>query len=154
MKMKRKLIICAIVIVFILVLLPLPQKVERKFFGENISNGEKISIAIDLNYLRFLLLPDKMYGEITVTSGNKSTVFGEHLSYAGRYPTNNEDKTIHAFTGFRYDADENTIMSAGIFLSRDFDKILVRDDETEYIGNVAENKEEETAAYFVGYTRR
>lgn len=152
--MKRKWIICAIVIVFILVLLPFPQKVERKFFGENISNDEKISIAIDLSYLRFLLLPDKMYGEITVTSGNKSTVFGEHLSYVGRYPTNNEEKTMHAFTGFRYDADANKMISAGVYLSRDFDKILVRDDETEYIGNVAENKEEETAAYFAGYTRR
>lgn len=153
--MKKKIIICVMLIVFLVALVPFPQNINRTFYGMNISDGEKASITIDMKYLRFLIFKDKIYGEITVTSEDKSTVYGEHLHYAGVWPANNDDKIMHVLSGFQYDAGINAMEPVIVYLSRDFNKILIREQKKDitkqYIGNIEENGIEETSEYFVGY---
>ena len=172
--MKKKLIICAIIMASCISLLPFPQNIEQTFHGMNTSNGEKARIRMDMKYLHFLIFKDKIYGEITVTTEKESIVYGKHLSYTGLYPTNNEDKTMFAFNGVYLNGDTymrdygNGLLGTDIvgfepirvFLSRDFSKIVVyhsANGKTEkkatkqYIGNVEENKEEETLEYFIGF---
>ncbi len=174
--MKKKIIICGVVIIALVCLLPFPQKIERTFFGINTFSGEPAEITLSMNYLRFLFLNDKMSGEITVTSEGKTTVYGSSMFYVGLWPLNNEDKTMHAFTGFYFNPE--TIMHdygdgvlgskvvgseiANAYISRDFNKILLyhvpseeaQDAEPkQYIGNIEGNKENETVGYFKGYTR-
>lgn len=159
--MKRKVIILVIAVVLLLVLLPFPQRVEQTYYGVNTASGEKVSISANMHYFRFLILKDKLRGKVTVTQGNQSVIYGEHLHYQGLWPSNNEDKTFHALVGWRY-ADETKegkpigFEPAHIYLSRDFSKVLIgetRDDgKSQYVGNTEENRTEETLVYFVGYT--
>ena len=156
--MKKKIMICVIVVLALIALVPIPQNINRTFYGVETYTGENVNIIIDMNYLRFLLLEDKMYGEITVESKNELTVYGEHMSHQGMFPTNNDDKTMHCFAGFRYDIEKDSMLPVVIYLSRDFDKILISDRAVgitkQYIGHIEENKAEEVLEYFVGYADR
>lgn len=156
--MKKKIIICAVIISTIIALVPIPKNINQTFYGVETYTGENVNITIDMNYLRFLLLEDKMHGEITVTSKNELTVYGEHMSYQGLFPTNNDDKTMHFLAGFRYDIEKDTMLPVVIYLSRDFDKILISDRAVgitkQYIGHIAKNKTDEVLEYFVGYADR
>lgn len=156
--MKKKIIICAAVLLALIALVPIPKNINRTFYGVETYTDENVNITIDMSYLRFLLLEDKMYGEITVESESESTVYGEHMSYQGLFPTNNDDKTMHSLAGFRYDIEKDTMLPVVIYLSRDFDKILISDRAVgitkQYIGHIEENKAEEVLEYFGGYTDR
>ena len=54
--MKKKLIIVFVVVILLISLLPFPKHIERTYYGVNTENGEKVDIALDMKYLRFLFL--------------------------------------------------------------------------------------------------
>lgn len=173
--MKKKLIIGFVVVVLLISLLPFPQKVDRTFYGVNTQNGEKVDITIDMKYLRFLLLKDKMYGTITVKTETETFSYGEYLHYTGQsHSENNAGDYAHDFSGWYYNDTvymreyENGVISPSpigmesllVHISSDLNKILILHDTSgeienrekgRYIGNVNQNQLEETKEYFAGY---
>ena len=74
--MKKKAIISAIIIILILIsVLPLPQKIEKNYYGYDTISGETVDVSLNMKHLRFLLFKDKMSGEIRVTNGDEVTVY-------------------------------------------------------------------------------
>ncbi len=170
--MKKRWIIGFIVVILLISLLPFPQKVERTYYGVNIENGEKVDIALDMKYLRYLFKRDKMRGKITVTCEDKTTLYTEHvLQYFGYLPVDNEDETFHYFWGFywntdiiKYDEQGEIVIGefedVKAYLSKDYNKILLCHEPSEnaedpelkqYIGNAENNKQQETTQYFGKY---
>lgn len=175
--MKKRIISFCIVVAVLLgliALLPYPQRIERTFYGINSFNGEKANISFDMTFLRFLFKRDRMCGEVTVTCGGKKTLYTENdLQYIGYWPLDNEDKTLHYLGGFYWNTDIVTYNDKGekdigdfesirAYLSKDFSKIVIYHEPSEkaedtepkqYIGNIEENKEEETKQYFGRYIK-
>lgn len=176
--MQKRIMLCCIIFVILLgfiALLPYPQSIERKFYGLNSMNGEKANISFDMTYFRYLLRKDKMLGEVRVTCGEKTTVYTEKdLQYIGDWPLDHEDETLHYFSGFYWNADIVTYNERGekdigdfesifAYLSKDFTKFVLyhepseRSDDTapkQYVGNIEENKVQETIAYFGRYIKK
>ena len=98
--MKKKLIIGVIAGILLISLLPFPQKVNRTFYGVNTQNGEMVDITLEMKYLRFLFLKDKLYGTITVDTKTKLFSYGEHLYYTGRTSINQEKDLAYNFSGW------------------------------------------------------
>ena len=175
--MKKKLIIGFVVVILLISLLPFPQNIERTYYGVNAENGEKVDIVLDMKYLRFLFLKDKMSGTITVKTDKETFTYGEYLNYTGlSHSKNNDEDYTHDFSGWYY--NENMYMkkyengtvskmpigfeSLLVHISSDFNKILIlhnittngeivgREDRR-YIGSVEQNNLEETKEYFSGY---
>ena len=153
--MKKKIVKYIVIIALFLALVPFPQKIKCEYYGTDVLSNKNASITVDMIYLRFLLLKDKLSGEIVVTSENETVVYGEHMNYSGLCPTNNADKTMHAIHGFRYDLIDNQMMPVSVYLSRDFNRIAITDREPgvtkQYIGNIKQNKIEETVEFFSGF---
>ena len=173
--MKKKIISFCVVIVALcglIALVPYPQKIERTFYSVNSFNGEKATISFDMTYLRYLFRRDRFDGEVTVTCGDKITVYTENdLQYIGYWPLDNKDEHLHYLGGFYYNTDIVTYNDKGekdigdfesirAYLSKDFSKIVLYHEPSEkaedtepkqYIGNVEENKEQETIQYFGRY---
>lgn len=178
--MKKKLLIGFAVVILLISLLPFPQSMERTYYGINTENGEKVDIALDMKYLRFLFLKDKMYGTITVKTGEETFTYGEHLHYIGQsHSKNNAGDYAHDFNGWYYNEnmymkkyEDGTVskMPIGfegllVHISSDFDKILIfhnttfhnasgeieSREDSRYIGSVKQNQLEDTKEYFSGY---
>ncbi len=173
--MKKKLIIGFVVVFLLISLLPFPQNIDRTYYGVNTENGEKVDIALDMKYLRFLFLNDKIYGTITVKTETETFAYGEHLHYSGQTPSvNNANDRAHDFSGWYYNEtmymkkyENGTVskMPVGfepllVHISSDFTKILILHNKrgeietqegSRYIGNVEQNQLEDTKEYFLGY---
>ncbi len=173
--MKKKLIFGFVVVFLLISLLPFPQNIDRTYHGVNTENGEKVDIALDMKYLRFLFLNDKIYGTITVKTETKTFAYGEHLHYSGQTPSvNNANDRAHDFSGWYYNEtmymkkyENGTVskISVGfepllVHISSDFTKILIlhntrgeieTQEDSRYIGNVEQNQLEDTKEYFLGY---
>lgn len=173
--MKKNLIIGFVVVILLISLLPFPQNIERTYYGVNTENGEKVDIVLDMKYLRFLFLKDKISGKITVKTETETFTYGEHLHYTGQsHSENNAGDYAHDFNGWYYNDtmymkkyENGTVSKAPIgfegllvHISSDFGKILIfhnahgeikiRED-SRYIGSVEQNQLEETKEYFSGY---
>lgn len=171
----KKFLIPALIVILLLLLVPFPKHVETSYFALDSFSGEKATITLDMTYYRFLVLKDKMTGTISVTTPQGTTVYGEHLNYSGLWPSNNEDKTMHALNGvyfnetsYMHDYGDGVLGSrlvgfepVRVFLSPDFTKILLshqgneRPESTktkEYIGHQEEGKTDVAATYFIGFT--
>ncbi len=177
--MKKKLIISFVTIIagliLLISLLPFPQNIERTYYGVNTKNGENVDISLDMKYLRFLFLKDKIYGTITVKTATETFTYGEHLHYTGQsHSANNTGDYAHDFNGWYYNETmymkkyENGIVSKapvgfeGVLahISSDFNKILIlhntsgeieTQEDSRYIGSVEEGQLEEAKEYFSGY---
>ncbi len=178
--MKKKLILGFVAVILLISLLPFPQNIEKTYYGVNTENGEKVNIALDMKYLRFLFFSDKMYGTITVKTKAETFTYGEHLHYTGQTPSvNNANDRAHDFSGWYYNENmymkeyENGTVSKMpigfegllVHISSNFDKILIfhntnlhnadekigTRENSRYIGNVEQNKLEHTKEYFLGY---
>ncbi len=138
--MKKKLIIWGILIILLISLLPLPQRIEKLFYGIDTLNGESVDISLDMTYLRFLFLKEKMYGKIDVKTEEKTFTYGEYMHYLGQTPfVNNAKDRTHNLSGWYYndtmymrEYGEGIVSpspvgmeSAAIHLSSDFNKILI-----------------------------
>lgn len=161
---KRIIVFCVVILVLfgLIALLPYPQRIERTFYGVNSFNGEKANISFDMTYFRYLFKRDTISGEVTVTCGEKTTVYKENdLLYHGFWPLDNEDETLHFFVGWYLNVDmlpEVQLESLRLYLSKDFNKMVLyhnpEDSEPkQYIGNVEKNKEQETIQYFGEYIK-
>ncbi len=173
----KKILIFALVIVLILLLVPLPKQVDVSFVATDTFSGEKATITLDMTYYRFLVLKDNLTGTVTVTSPEGTWVYGEHLHYWGLWPSNNEDKSMHAVggwylneTSYMHDYGDGILgsnlvgfESVQMFLSPDFTRILLSHQgkdlpestkRKEYIGHQDESKIDETKAYFTGFTAK
>ena len=101
--MKKKLIIWGVVIIFLISLLPFPQRIEKTFYGIDTIGGQKADIELGMTYLRFLFLKDKVYGTIDVKTETEAFAYGENLYYIGRTPSvNNANDKAYDFTGWYY----------------------------------------------------
>ncbi len=172
--MKKKLIIGFVVLILLISLLPFPQNIERTYYGINTENGEKVDIALDMKYLRFLFLNDKMYVTITVKTETETFVYGDHLNYQGQTFIHQEKDTVHDFSGWynnhimymkEYENGAISKMPVGsepllVHISSDFDKILIlhntkgvieTQEDSRYIGSVEQNQLEHTKEYFSGF---
>ncbi len=164
--MRKKIIISCVVIIVLaalIVLLPYPQRIKRTFYGVNSFDGEKANISFDMTYYRYLFKRDTISGKVTVTCGEKTTVYKENdLQYiTDAWPLNNEDETLHFFIGWYFNADllpEPILESVRLYLSKDFNKMVLyhepEDSEPkQYIGNIEQGKEQETIQYFEEYIK-
>lgn len=162
--MKKKAIISAIIIILILIsVLPLPQKIEKTYYGYDTISGEPVDVSLNMKHLRFLLFKDKMSGEIRVTNGDEVTVYGQHLWYQGLWPLTNEDESCHFLTGWYIKSYDGKTLDSDMLnacISKDFNQMTIyhlpagADRKTkQYICNVKDNKLDETMAYFGGYIR-
>ena len=159
--MKRKRNICiSIVLLLVLAILfiPIPKKIEQKLYATETQSGEQATLSIDLTFLRFLILEDKMFGNISFENGKQNFVFDCGLSKSNYsvYPTNNEDKEMHVVNGFWYDEHNYTHNGCIAYISIDFDKAMFTFNDSygnnrEYIANIEKNKEVETCNYFKGF---
>ncbi len=173
--MKKKLIIVFVVVILLISLLPFPQNIVRTYYGVNTENGKKVDIALDMKYLRFLLLKDKMSGTITVKTETETFTYGEHLHYTGQsHSENNAGDYAHNFNGWYYNdmmymkkyengtASKMPIGFEGLLvhISSGFDKILIfhnaneeigTREDSRYIGSAEQNQLEEAKEYFAGY---
>lgn len=174
--MKKKLFIFAGILILCVLLLPLPEKIEKTYNGVNINTGENVKINAEMRYLKFLVLKNKLYGKITLETEDEKLELGDDLAYTGLTPANNEDKTVHMLTGWHFnpntyvkDEGKDTqctevegFEAAIVYLSRDFNKILVyhqpkKNGETEpryyTVGDAENDNTEETKTYFAGFYR-
>ena len=104
--MKKKLIISFVAVILLISLLPFPQNIERTYYGINTENDENVDITLDMKYLRFLFLNDRMYGTITVKNETQTFTYGEHLHYTGlSHSKNTADDYTHDFSGWYYNED-------------------------------------------------
>lgn len=159
--MKKKRNICisiALLLVLAILFIPIPKKVEKTLYATATQSGEQATIDMNLTFLRFLVLEDKMIGNISFESDKQSLVFGERLSkwFYSVYHTNNEDKKMHALNGFWYDEINNTQNSYAVYIGVDFDKAVLKisdgnGNKKEYIANIDKNKDIETCNYFKGF---
>lgn len=168
--MKKKLIVgfvVVIVVIFLISFLPFPQHIERTYYGVNTENGEQVDIALDMKYLRFLFLKDKISGTITVETETETFSYGERLDYTGQTSVLREEDPGHHFLGwYRNDTvdpgeNENPVWEAYmVHISSDFDKILIlhhasgdieAEEDSRYIGSVEQSQLEDTKKYFSGY---
>lgn len=172
---KKKLIIGIVVVILLISLLPFPQHIERTYYGVNTGNGEKVDIALDMKYLRYLFLNDKIYGTITVKTETETLTYGEYLHYSGQTPSvNNANDRAHDFSGWYYNENiymkeyENGAVSEMpvgfepllVHISSDFNNILIlhktsgkieTQEDRRYIGSIEQNQLEDTKEYFSGY---
>ena len=58
--MKKKLLVWGIVVILLVSLVPIPQSIDRTFYGVDTLNGKDVDISLDVTYLRFLFLKDKI----------------------------------------------------------------------------------------------
>lgn len=159
MKKKRNICIAIVLLLVIAILfIPIPQKVEQRLYATDTPSGEQATIDIDLTFLRFLVLKDKMIGNISFDNADQSIVFGGRSSKWAYsvYPTNNEDEQMHVLNGFWYDEINNTYNGYITYIGVDFDKMVLKlldenGNDREYIANVKKNKETETYNYFIGF---
>jgi len=159
--MKKKIIISAIIIILLIAFLPFPQKIERTYYGYDTFSGDSIEVTLDMKYLRFLLLKDKMSGEIRVTNGDEVTVYSHGLSYVGMWPLIKENEDMHVFTGWYFNSYGGKTLDSDIaivYISKDFTKMTIyhvpenKDYKTkQYVCNIEDNKLEETIEYFGGF---
>lgn len=173
--MKKKWIIGIVVIILLISLLPFPQKVYRTFYGVNTENGEMVDITLDMTYLKFLFLNNKMSGTITVSTDTETFSYGELLHYTGQsHSENNAGDYAHDFSGWYYNDTmymkdyENGVKSPSpvgmesvmVHISSDFNKILILHNtsgervsrkKSRYIGSVTQDRLEEAKKYFLGY---
>ncbi|MBO5407806.1 MAG: hypothetical protein J6A61_00140 [Clostridia bacterium] len=172
--MKKKLIIGLVAVILLLGFLPLPKIVDRTYYGINTENEQTVTITLHMNDLRFLFLPDKLYGTITVKTSTDTFVFGEHLYDSGQTSFDPEKGRMHNLNGWYYNETmypkeyaHGTISQSPVgfesllvHISTDFDKILVLHNtkgviETQptgrYIGNTDQTLLEETKEYFSGF---
>ncbi len=140
-------------------LLPFPQKIERTFYGIDTIDGQKADIAIDMTYLRFLFLKDKMHGTIDVKTEREAFTYGEHLHYLGQtLSVNNAKDKAHDLSGWYWN-DETYTRDYGngalgtatvgfepllVHMSSDFDKVLILHNAGEKID--AYNTDDESAS--------
>lgn len=165
----KKIITWGIIIILLVSLLPIPQSIDRTFHGVNTTNGESVDISLDMTYLRFLFLKDKMYGRIDVKTKEETFTYGEHLHYIGRTPSvNNAGDKAHNLSGWYYNDTmymreyEKGIVSpspigmeaVSVHLSSDFSKILIfhREGQKIYAHNPNEETEKREKRRFVGCT--
>lgn len=162
--MKKKRTICMILVflaVIAILLIPIPQRIEKTLYATDTQSGAPATITLDLTFYRFLILNDKPVGKITFENDTQKLVFGERLSqwFYHRYPTNNADKQMHALNGFYYDGTTNTQHGYVLYLGVDFDKAVLTllesnaNTNNEYLANVEKNKETETYQYFTGFVK-
>lgn len=174
-KLCKKITAIAIILVLLLCLLPLPQRISKTFCGVNTLNNESVDISLDMNYLRFLLLKDELYGKVTVQTASEAFVCDE-LHYNGQFPSVSQaGSSTHDFSGWyfndtmymRKEEDGEAIPSPVGFeslilhVSSDFDKILIlhnaKSDNGEnqtknrYIGGIDEEHIDDAVKYFSGY---
>lgn len=165
----KKIITWGIIIILLVSLLPIPQSIDRTFYGVNTTNGESVDISLDMTYLRFLFLKDKMYGTIDVKTKEETFTYGENLNYIGQTPSvNNAGDKAHNLSGWYYNDTmymreyEKGIVSpspigmeaVSVHLSSDFSKILIfhREGQKIYAHNPNEETEKREKRRFVGCT--
>ncbi len=167
--MKKKLIVWGVVILLLISLLPFPQKIERTFYGIDTIDGQKADISLDMTYLRFLFLKDKIYGTIDVKTEKETFTYGEYLHYIGQtLSVNNENDNAHDFSGWHWN-DETYTRDYGngalgtatvgfepllVHMSSDFDKILILHNPGQKIDahNADEENESQEERRYVGCT--
>ena len=167
--MKKVIITVCVVLILLIALVPIPQKVTRTYHAVNTLNGESAEITLDMMYLRFLFLKDRLNGEIAVTSASRTTVYGEHMYYAGMFPSNHEDVLIHWLTGWHMNEEKSTAgdnivgsEQAIAYISRDFNHIVLqhnpRKDASdpqprEYVGTMEADSLSRTLTLFDGFVK-
>ena len=146
MKRTKTIISVIIILCAFICLLPIPQKIDRDYYSVDIFSNKKAIVSVDITYLNFLFLKDKMRGEIQVfDDGEIYTYQTDKLFYQGRWPSNNKDGFLHHFSGFYYNPTTYWGKSGGIegshtigyeithaHISPDFNKIVMyhrEDDE-------------------------
>lgn len=173
--MKKKFTYALIVTACLICVLPFPQKVVRRYYGINTETGERVDMELNMKYLRFLLLSDKMYGTVAVKNDTETVVYGEHLHYVGQSRSkNNAGDYAHDFNGWYYnntmyikEYEDGTTSKVPVgfegvsaHISSDFNKILILHNTSgkienqnggRYIGSTAQNQQDEAKAYFLGY---
>ena len=97
--MKKKLIIGLIIVVILCSFIPIPKTINKTFYGVNTISNEEVSISIDMKYLRFLFLKDKLYGPITVETPNDTFVYGDLLHYTSYTSMDADRDMILAYSG-------------------------------------------------------
>ncbi len=172
--MKKKLIIGVMIILFLCSFIPIPQKINKTFYGVNTQNNEEVNISIKMKYLKFLFLNDKLSGTITVDTDDGSFTYGDFLHYTSYTSMNDDKDMIHNFSGWYYNDTmymreyENGVISQApvgmepvlVHINSSFDKILVLHNANEeilgqgrsrYIGSSDKSQLEETKEYFIGF---
>lgn len=172
--MKKKLIIGVVIILILCSFLPIPQTISKTFYGVNTQNDEKVNISIDMKYLKFLFLKDKLSGTITVDTDDGRFTYGDFLHYTSYTSMNDDKDMIHNFSGWYYNDTmymreyEDGVKSQSpvgmepvlVHINSSFDKILVLHNTNEeisgqekgrYIGSSDKSKLEETKEYFIGF---
>jgi len=172
--MKKKLIIGVGIILILCSFVPIPQTISKTFYGVNTQNNEEVNISIEMKYLKFLFLKDKLSGTITVNTADGSFTYGDLLHYTSYTSMNADKDMIHNFSGWYYNDTmymreyENGIKSQApvgmepvlVHINSSFDKILVLHNTNEeisgqekgrYIGSSDKSKLEETKEYFIGF---
>ncbi len=155
MKKRNIYIVIGVILVLAILFIPIPKKVEQRLYATDTQSGEQAIIDIDLTYLRFLILENKMIGSISLQSDNQSIVFENPWAYSV-YPTNNEDEKMHTINGFWYDKINHSQIGYITYIGVNFDKMVLKmplgeNDKGEYIANIEKGKETETYNYFKGF---
>lgn len=167
--MKKKLLVWGIVVILLVSLVPIPQSIDRTFYGVDTINGKDVDISLDVTYLRFLFLKDKIYGTIDVKTEEKTFTYGEDLHYLGQTPSvNNANDNAYDFSGWYWN-DKTYTRDYGngnlgtatvgfepvlVHMSSDFDKILILHTPGQKIDehNADEGNEQQEKRRFVGCT--
>lgn len=170
--MKKRLFITVFIIAAVL-LLPIPEKINKELCGLETVSGEAADISLDICRLKFLVLEDKLKMTITVKTKDEIYTYGKHLNYTGKQLLENGDE-IYCFSGWFYNEslylreyEDGTVSNAQVgfeplvaYLSSDFGKIVIRHSKDKeiigqetcrYIGAEDENKLKETEEYFNGF---
>ena len=177
-KNAKRIVFVAVIVAALILFVPFPQKIVQEYRGVDTVNGEKADITLDITYLRFLALRDKMTGTISVKSDTEELVYGDSLFYQGMYSVREED-CAHFFSGWYFDEgfymrrDEFGTVGRMIigsestvgYISADFDKILLLHEDKKltdsvepvtqkrrrFIGAVSEDAIPDALDYFTGH---
>lgn len=180
MKKKTKIVIFAIILFSAAIcLLPIPQKVERHYYVTDSFGGKKADVYVDMTYLKFLILENKMVGKIQVSNDDINYTYENnklsHMNYY-IYPSNNKDKFIHYFIGSYYNDTtfwNNDLAGVGgtdivggeqfyAGISPDFNKIFLYHQQSEklenpqtwqWIGSTDNENTTDLVEYFTGYIK-
>ena len=122
--MLKKLITALAIVVALVVLAPFPAHVGTTLYT---TNDELTTVLMDVWHLRYLLSENKLLGTITVATPFNSIRYGEHLNFRGLTPKGVGSERLYWFDGYRYDPDVNTMHPVQLYLTQNFDRVLIHE---------------------------
>ena len=120
--MQKRIITALAVVAILVAIAPLPRHIGTTLYT---TDDELTTVLMDVWDLKYLLWGDKLFGTVTVATPFSSTRYGEHLNFQGLTPEGMGEEQLYWFNGYRYDAEANTMFPVQLYLTQNFDRVLI-----------------------------